>query len=178
MIAQFEGFEINPVHGGDAWKICNFCVANADRLKRFFPKTLEQNLTPTLSQIFVEIKVKQFENKEEFLFTLKETDTRNLAGLIYLKELNWDSMQGEYAYCVGYTYKGNGLITKAINALNNYALNTLHLKTIQIIAHKSNKASINVALNNDFTWVKTIKQGFTPNGEEPLDMELYELYNT
>ena len=89
MIAQFDGFEISPVHLGDAWKICDFCITNTDRLKRYFPKTLEQNLNPTLSQYFVEKKVKEFENKEEFLFTLKQSETRKLAGLIYLKELKW-----------------------------------------------------------------------------------------
>lgn len=178
MIALFEGFEISPVHGGDAWKICNFIVANTDRLKRFFPKTLEQNLTPSLSQSFVEKKVKQFESKDEFLFTIKESETQNLIGLIYLKELNWDIRQGEYAYCIGYTHKGKGIITKAINVLNEYALNNLNLNTIQIIAHKENQGSVNVALNNGFIWQKTLKKGFTPIGEEPLDMELYELHKT
>ena len=178
MTLRFDGFEISPVHEGDAWKICNFIVVNTDRLKRYFPKTLEQNLTPTLSQIFVEKKVKQFQNKEEFLFTLKESETRALAGLIYLKELNWETKQGEYAYCVGYTYKGHGLITKAIKTLNEFVLNNLKLETLQIIANKDNQPSINVALNNGFTWQKTLKKGFTPVGEDPLDMELYEFYKS
>ena len=176
MTAQFDGFEINPIHEGDAWKICTFIVANTDRLKRYFPKTLEQNLTPTLSQIFVEKKVKQFQNREEFLFMLKASETRALAGLIYLKELNWKTKQGEYAYCIGYPFKGNGLITKAIKVLNEYALNVLQLETLQIIANKDNHSSIDVALNNGFKWQKTLLNGFTPPGESPLDMELFELY--
>lgn len=176
MTAQFDGFEINPVHEGDAWKICNFIIANTDRLKRYFPKTLEQNLTPTLSKIFVEKKVKQFQNREEFLFTLKESETRALAGLIYLKELNWETKQGEYAYCIGYPFKGKGLITKTIKVLNEYALNVLQLDILQIIANKDNQSSIDVALNNGFKWQKTLLNGFTPPGESPLDMELYELY--
>ena len=176
MTAQFDGFEINPVHEGDAWKICNFIIANTDRLKRYFPKTLEQNLTPTLSKIFVEKKVKQFQNREEFLFTLKESETRALAGLIYLKELNWETKQGEYAYCIGYPFKGKGLITKTIKVLNEYVLNVLQLEILQIIANKDNQSSIDVALNNGFKWQKTLLNGFTPPGESPLDMELFELY--
>ena len=176
MTAQFDGFEINPVHEGDAWKICNFIIANTDRLKRYFPKTLEQNLTPTLSQIFVEKKVKQFQNREEFLFTLKESETRALAGLIYLKELNWETKQGEYAYCIGYPFKGKGLITKTIKVLNEYVLNVLQLEILQIIANKDNQSSIDIALNNGFKWQKTLLNGFTPPGESPLDMELFELY--
>lgn len=177
MIA-FDGFQINPVHSGDAWKICDFCIANSNRLKRFFPKTLGQNLNPTLSQLFVDKKVKQFRNKEEFLFTLKYSETRKIVGLIYIKELNWDNKQGEYAYCIDYNLKGKGLMSEVIAELNQYAFNELGLETLQIITHKDNIASINVAKNNNFEWQRTIVNGFTPSGEHPVDMELYELYKS
>lgn len=176
MVAKFNDFEINPIHNGDAWKVCDLCVANADRLKRYFPKTLEQNLNPTLSQLFVEKMAKQFEEKETFLFTLKHSETRELAGLIYIKELDWKIKQGEFAYCIGYTFEGQGLMSKAIDKLSQHAFNNLELETLQIIAHKDNFSSVKVALNNDFKWQRTLKNEFTPIVEQPLDMELYELY--
>lgn len=178
MTLRFNDFEISAVHEGDAWRICDFCVANSDRLKRYFPKTLEQNLNPTLSQLFVDKKVKQFRNNEEFLFTLKHSENRKLVGLIYIKELNWDNKQGEYAYCIDYTQKGKELMSKAISELNRIAFNELGLETIQIIVHKDNLSSIKVARNNNFEWQKTLKNEFTPIGENPLDMELYELYKS
>ncbi len=176
MIAQFDGFEITPIHEGDAWKICDLCVANSDRFKRYFPKTLEQNLNPTLSQLFVDTNVKHFQNKAVFLFTLKHSETRELAGLIYIKELDWDKKQGELAYCIGYTFEGQGLISKAVNTLSTYAFSDLGLETLQIISNKDNLGSVKVATNNNFEWQKTLKNEFTPTGEDPLDMELYELY--
>ncbi|WP_298755266.1 GNAT family protein [uncultured Psychroserpens sp.] len=176
MIAQFDGFEINPIHEGDAWKICDLMVANADRFKRYFPKTLEQNLNPTLSQFFVQKKTKQFQEKEEFLFTLKHSETRQLAGLVYIKELDWNKKQGEFAYCIGYPFKGQKLISKSISALSVYAFETLQLNTMQIIVNKDNISSVKVAEHNGFKWIKTLKNAFTPTGEQPLDMELYELY--
>lgn len=176
MVAQFDGFEINPIHGGDAWKICDLCVANSDRFKRYFPKTLEQNLNPTLSQLFVDTNVKHFQNRTVFLFTLKHSETRELAGLIYIKELDWDKKQGEFAYCIGYTFEGQSLISKAVNALSTYAFNDLGLETLQIISNKDNLGSVKVAVNNNFEWQKTLINEFTPAGEQPLDMELYELY--
>ena len=175
MIATFDGFEINAVHGGDAWKICNLIVTNEERFKRFFPKTLSQNLTPTLSQLFVEKKLKQFENKEEFLFTLKQFETRELAGLIYIKELDWTKKQGEFAYCIHYKFEGKSLIRKAIRELSKYAFEMLGIHTLQVITHKDNVPSVKVALANNFKWVKTLKKSFAPPGEEALDMELYEL---
>ncbi len=176
MTLTFENFEINPVHVGDAWKICDFCIANTDRLKRYFPKTLEQNLNPTLSQIFVEKKIKRFQSKEEFLFTIKESETRKLVGLVYLKEIDWRKKQGEFAYAIDYNFKGEGLISKGISILSQHALSNMGLETIQIIVHKDNVPSVNVALQNNFAWQKTLKQGYTPPGENSLDMELYELY--
>ena len=151
MVAEFDAFEINPIHGGDAWKICDLMVANADRFKIYFPGTLAQNLNPTLSQLFVETKLKQFEERDEFLFTLKHSETRELAGLIYIKELDWKKKQGEFAYCIGYTFEGQGLTSKAIKALSEYAFKILELKALQIIANKDNIPSIKVALNNGFT---------------------------
>lgn len=176
MILKFDDFEINAVHNGDAWKLCNFMIVNTDRLKRYFPGTLAQNLNPTLSQLFVEEKLKKIQNKEEFLFTIKHSETRELAGVIYIKELDWDKKQGEFAYCISYTFKGQGLTSKAIKELSKYAFNDLGLETLQIIAHKDNLPSVNVALNTKFTWQKTLKNEFTPTGEQPLDMELYELH--
>ena len=178
MVMQFDTFEINPVHEGDAWKICDLMVANADRFKRYFPKTLEQNLNPTLSQLFVEKMVKQFKNKEVFLFTLKHSETRELAGLIYIKELDWDKKQGEYAYCIGYTFEGQGLTSNAVKVLSKYAFENLGIETLQIIVHKDNLPSVSVAAKNNFEWQKTLIGSYTPPGEEPLNMELYELYKS
>ncbi|MEM5563469.1 GNAT family protein [Psychroserpens sp. AS72] len=176
MVAQFDGFEINPIHERDAWKICDLMVANADRFKRYFPGTLAENLNPTLSQLFVEKKVKAFNVKQEFLFTLKHSETRELAGLIYIKEVDLEKKQGEFAYCIGYTFEGQGITSKAIEKLSQYAFETLGIDTLQIIAHKNNIPSNKVALNNGFEWQKTLVNEFTPIGEAPLDMELYELY--
>jgi len=176
MIAQFDGFEINPIHEGDAWKICDFTIANTDRLKRFFPRTLEQNLNPTLSQIYVENRMKAFQHKELFVFTLKQLETRKLVGLIIIKEIDWTIKQGEFAYAIDYNCNGKGVMSKAIKKLSAYAFETLELERLQIISHKDNLPSVKVALNTGFEWQKTLINGFTPNGEQPLDMELYELY--
>jgi ribosomal-protein-alanine N-acetyltransferase len=176
MIGQIDNFEISAVQKSDAWKLCDFIVANADRLKLFFPKTLEQNLNPPLSQYFVKKKIAQFNNKEEFLFTLKHSKTKKIAGLIYIKELDWEKKQGEFAYCIGYPFERQRLTSKAIKELSNHAFKVLELETLQIVVHKTNIASLKVAENNCFKWIKTLKKEFTPTNEAPIDMELYELY--
>lgn len=176
MIAKLNTIEINPIHENDAWKLCDFALSNTDRLKRYFPKTLEQNLNPTLSKIYVENSLKAFENNELFIFTLKDSETQKITGLVIIKELNWSTNQGEFAYAIDCNYKGQGLMSKSIHKLSKHAFEVLGLERLQIIAHKDNLPSVNVAINNGFKWQKTLQNEFTPTGEIPLDMELYELY--
>lgn len=177
MLLNFDTFSLQPIAKEDYWNLCDFVVANEDRFKTFFPLTLAQNLTPELSKVFAEKKAKAFKDKEEFLFTIKVKGEQHLVGLVYIKELDWKINQGEFAYCIGYQYEGKGIITRAIKKLSHYAFETLDLKTLQIISHKSNVASIKVALNCNFTWKKTLIKSYTPPNSEPLDMELYELYS-
>lgn len=175
MIATFADYIIEPIHEKYAWRICDLMVANSDRMKRYFPKTLEQNLNPDLSHIFVEEKVRQFNHNEEFLFVLKERENRKVVGLVYIKELDWEASQAEIAYCIGYQYEGKGWMTEAVELISTYALDDLALKKLRIIAHKSNLGSIKVAEKCGYLWKRTLKKEHTPPGEEALDMELYEL---
>lgn len=175
MFIEFETYDLDAIHEKYAWRICDFCTINEERLQRFFPKTLEQNLTPDLSNYFVERKVKAFEAKEEFLFVLKEKEQHSLIGLVYLKNLDWKKKQGELAYCIGYQVEGKGYMSQTVKAISNWALEDLELKTLQIIAHKSNIASIRVAQKCGYIWKKVLAEAHTPPGEAPLDMELYEL---
>lgn len=175
MIATFKKYTIETIHEKYTWRICDLMVANSDRLKRYFPRTLEQNLNPELSKIFVADKVRQFERKEEFLFVLKEKENHKVIGLVYIKELDWKTGHAELAYCIGYQYEGKGWMTETVKTLSTYAFDTLGLKTLQIIVHKTNLGSINVAEKCGYLWVRTLKREHTPPGEEPLDMELYEL---
>jgi len=175
-IAHFEKFSIEPIHEKYAWRICDFTTVNAKRLQRYFPKTLAQNLTPTLSQIFVERKVREYHKNEEFLFILKDNQNRTVIGLVYVKELEWKKKQAEIAYCIGYQYEGKGITTTAIETISQYAIRHLRLETLQIVVHKTNKGSVRIAEKCGYTWQKTLPNEHTPPNEAPLDMELYELY--
>lgn len=175
MIPSLENLYIEPIHEKYAWRICDFCTVNADRLKRFFPKTLEQNLTPDLSTYFVETKVKEFNAKEEFLFVLKEKENHTVVGLVYIKELDWEKKQGELAYAICYQVEGKGYMTESVKAISNWAFTEHQFKTLQIISHKTNTGSIRVAEKSGFTWQKVLVAEHTPPGEMPLNMELYEL---
>lgn len=171
-----EIIRVSKISKEDAWSLCDFVIANEDRLSDSFPLTREQNLTPELSEIFVTLKEKQFLAREEYLFTLRSKESNRIIGLIYIKKLDWTKKQGEFAYAIDYNYEGKGIISMVIKELSAFAFQELELEILQIIAHKTNIGSCKVAENNDFQWIKTLSNEFTPRRKKPLDMELYELY--
>ena len=173
MIVAFDHYIISEITAQDASGIHELMYNNKERFKRYFPKTLEENITFEKAAVFSKQKEKAFKNKEEFLFVLKNVN--KVIGLIYIKELDWNKKQGEFAYCIGSGYEGKGLTSKAVKKLSSLAFAELDLEVLQIIVHKENIASVKVAENCGFVWQKTLLKAFTPPDEGPLDMELYEL---
>ncbi|MFY0629215.1 MAG: GNAT family N-acetyltransferase [Flavobacteriaceae bacterium] len=171
-----KSIHVFKITKNDAWPVCDFVTTNEDRLLDFFPGTREQNLTPDLSKRFTSLKEKQFDAREEFLFTLREEKSSKVIGLVYIKELDWKKKQGEFAYAIDYNWEGKGITSNVVAELSKYAFEDLELEILQIIAHKSNIASRKVGMKNGFQWIKTLPKAFTPRGKEPMDMELYELY--
>lgn len=174
---DFDNYSISPIQEKDAWRLCDFVVSNSERLKAYFPQTLQQNLTPTLAELFVSKKAKEFLNRTEYLFTIKENTNRTIAGLVYVKELHKIKHQGELAYCVGYQYEGKGIVSRTIQKIIPWCFNEAALNTLQIIVHDSNLASKRIAEKNKFVWKKTLPKEHTTGSGEHLDMELYELHN-
>jgi len=173
-----KNFIIDKIFIEDAEGIHRLMVSNAERFKRFFPKTLEENLTRELAALFAATKVEEFTTKKEFLYTIKESKTNQVVGLVYIKELDWEKKQGEFAYCIDSNYEGKGLTSEIVKELSRYAFANLGLKTLQIIVHKSNIGSVKVAEKCGYIWQKVLLKAYTPPNEVPLDMELYELYRS
>jgi ribosomal-protein-alanine N-acetyltransferase len=178
MKVSFDNYSIAPIQQKDAWRLCNFVVANENYLKDDFPKTLRENLTPTLAELFVAKKEKQFLKKEECLFTIKENTNRSIIGLVYVKELHKQPNQGELAYCIGYQYSGKGIMTKTVKEMMTWSFNQARLDRLQIIVHESNKASVRIAEKCGFSFITILQKEHRRSNGEVVDMLLYELSKT
>ncbi len=166
---------VSQITLSDADGLCTLMTSNASRFLRFFPKTLNQNRTVEDSKKFILKKRQQQQAKEEYTFFLKEPLTHKIMGLLIIKEINWMTKQGELAFCIDQHFEGKGFMTLAVQYISEFAIQKLELRTLQIIAHKSNFGSIRVAEKCNYIWHSTLKDAFAPPNEKALDMELYEL---
>lgn len=175
MEISFDNYSISPVQAKDAWRICDFVVANEKRLADFFPQTLKENLTPTLAELFVQKKEKQFANKHEFLFVVKENTNRIIIGLVYVKELGKKEGQAEIAYCISYQYENKGLMSKIAHEIAKWAFSNEEIDVLQAIIHETNLASRKVAEKNNFKFITVLEKEHQMADGSIADMQLYEL---
>jgi ribosomal-protein-alanine N-acetyltransferase len=167
-------FTLESLTIADAPGLHELMVSNKNIYKRFLPITLAQNKTIEASVKYILDKNDKRNSKTEYIFGIKSRANNTLVGLLILKNLNWGHKRGELAYCIDEIYQGRGWTTKAIVKITSFALNDLGLKTLRIIVHKENRASMRVAEKCGFLWKKTLLKSYTPTNEESLDMELYE----
>ena len=174
---NIENYLLDKLHPTDSNQLYQFMVDNKERLKLFFPVTLEMNSSLEKTEIYISIKNKEIDEKTNFTLAIRDKSNQQIAGLIIIKKIDWKIKQAEFAYCIGSELEGKGLTSFAVKKMLNFAFEDLGLKIIQIIAHKTNLGSVKVAKNNGFIWQRTLQNEFTPTDGAPLDMELYELYN-
>jgi ribosomal-protein-alanine N-acetyltransferase len=172
---HFDSFYINFLKNEDAQSLSEMMMSNSERFKRYFPITLSKNISLEASRKYIIDKEVECQLKSEFTFSIKESKTNQIVGIIIIKEINWETKQGEFAYCIDSNYENKGWMSKAINAVSKYAFEILGLEKLQIIVHKDNIGSSKVAQKCNFIWQKTLLKEYTPPNEMALDMELYEL---
>lgn len=175
MIYSSEHITISHLKPEDALHLNKLLVSNTESLKHYLPKTIAANKTLESTKSYITRKLEAMDTNSEYIFTIKDYKSNNIAGLVILKNLDWNKKKGEFAYCIGKKFEGQGWMSEAVKASSHYAIEKLGLKTLQIVAHKTNLGSVKVAENSGYKWVETLPEEFTPENEAPLDMELFEL---
>jgi ribosomal-protein-alanine N-acetyltransferase len=174
---KLDSFHIDYLKTIDANQLFTFLTDNNERLKKYFPVTISCNSTLEKTVEYIGIKNKEIQEKTNFTCAIRNIETNQICGLVIIKKIDWNKKQGELAYCIGSEFESKGLTSFAVSEMSKFAMEELKLKTLQIIAHKSNIGSCKVAMKNGFIWQRTLLNEFTPINELPLNMELYELSN-
>ena len=170
-----DTFYITELELEDAFSVHQLMVNNKMHFRAYLPVTLSQNLSLSASEDYIILKKKENKASAALTFALKEKETKEVCGLIILKNIDTVKKQGEFAFGLGKEYCGRGWMSQAVKVFSLYAHNELLLKKLQIITHKTNIGSSKVAKKNGYIWQRSLKNEYTPPKQGSLDMELYEL---
>jgi len=167
-------FSIVVLDLADAESLNAMLLKNTRRFQRYFPKTLEQNQNLEMTTEYILKKKSLMGSSKEYTFGLKYKQSNEIIGLVIIKNINREIDDAEVAYCVDVDFEGKGIVTKAVNEICQFSIEEINLKSLFILAHKTNMPSVRVAEKIGFVWSETEFESYTPANEiEPIDMEKF-----
>ena len=167
-------FSIVVLDLADAESLNAMLLRNTERFQRYFPKTLEQNLNLEMTKDYILKKKLMFDTDKEYAMGIKDKISDGIVGLVILKNVDREIADAEVAYCLDVDFGGKGLMTKSVNKICAFVKDKGNLKSLFILAHKTNAPSVRVAEKTGFVWSETQVRSYTPvNETEPIDMEKF-----
>ncbi len=100
-----------------------------------------------------------------------QTDDQNFAGVISLKDINWESGVCEIGYLIAEEYQGQGIASQSVRLILQRAFDS-GIKKIKATTSAKNTASYRVLQKNGFTLEGYLKNEFLVKGQ-PHDVYLW-----
>jgi ribosomal-protein-serine acetyltransferase len=97
-----------------------------------------------------------------------------LAGIVSLHELAWEDRKASFGYWLGEAFQGQGLVTKACEALIRYSFNELQLNRLDIQCATDNVRSRKVAERLGFKQEGVLREAWWSGGRF-VDLVVYGL---
>lgn len=94
-------------------------------------------------------------------------------GIIELRDINFTDKKADLGYWLAKQCWGKGYMTQAVEAIIEYAFDTLKLGVLHAGVFEGNDASVKVLTKNNFQYAGTLHNNFIKDGV-PHHVQLYE----
>lgn len=145
--------------------------SDRDHLRPFLD-FVDASVDYTSQESYFKMKLEGIAKQTDALFLIAIND--QLIGCTDFHGIDLTSKQAEIGYWIHSTYKNQGIISKVVKKLCDYAFINLNLNRLTIVADVENISSNKVALKSGFTFVGTQKEERVMY-DEYRDMNYYYL---
>jgi ribosomal-protein-serine acetyltransferase len=173
MNIHFDDFNIVDFDTKQSLPFFHLIDKNRVRLEDFFTGTVSKtkNFADTIDYCSViEQKVK---DKSYFPFIIISKAENKFIGLIDVKNIDWNVPKTEIGYFIDSNYEGKGIITKSLDYVIDYLVQTYQFKKLLCRVNSKNQGSINVAIKNKFQLEGTIRNDYRTSKNEIVDLNYY-----
>jgi ribosomal-protein-serine acetyltransferase len=122
----------------DAPEIFDLVDENRAFLRQWLP-WLDGNTTLSDSESFIQFTLNSFQENQNVNFSIHYKN--QIVGTVGQHEINWTNKHTTLGYWLGEKFNGKGILTRSLEAVINYSLNTLELNLVTLAAAVENKKS-------------------------------------
>lgn len=162
--------ELKQLAQSDSADIFNTIDSEREYLRKFLPFV---EFTKKLSDTekFVDSVINAPNDKFEYIFAIRKQN--KFIGLIGFKESDRLNKKTEIGYWLSEKHQKQGIITKSVKKLCDFAFNKQGINRIQIKCAVENKASINIPIRLGFKFEGIERQGELLTGNIFYDLMVY-----
>lgn len=160
MNERFDNYSVRLINAGDAEEYYNFIDKNRERIETYFPVTAKVNSSISGTRAHIAERMKQAEEKKFLLFVIRDKVKNEFAGIIFLKDIDWNIPKAEVGFFTSEKYEGKGIISKSLNLLMNFSFDEFGINKLFMRIAPDNFRSKAVAERNGFTLEGTLRKDF------------------
>lgn len=158
----------------DTPQIQKIIEKNRDRLKRYFPKTVDAVKDRDSAKLFVEQKIQQAFNRELFYFVIIFCESE-IIGNVTIKHIDWTVPKCELSYFIDKEYEGRGYTSTVMQSIVKHCFEELKIEKLYLRIAPENMASKKIAQKNGFTKEGFMRREYRTGEGALIDIEYYGL---
>ncbi len=120
---------------------------------------------------FVDSVINAGEDRFEYIFAIRKSN--EFVGIIGFKDTDKQNKKSEIGYWLSEKYQKQGIVTKSVDKLCDFAFNKLQINRIQIKCAVENTSSKNIPKRLGFRFEGIERQGELLTGDFYTDLEIY-----
>jgi ribosomal-protein-serine acetyltransferase len=161
---------LNQVEASDSFEIFNTINSQREYLVRWLPfVAFTKEISDT--ERFVDSVINASDDKFEYIFTIRKKG--EFVGLIGFKDTDKPNRKTEIGYWLSEKFQKQGIITKSVEKLCDFAFSTQGMNRIQIKCATENTSSKNIPIRLGFKFEGIEREGELLRDNHFTDLEIY-----
>jgi RimJ/RimL family protein N-acetyltransferase len=161
------------VAGGDGTALFHLIDTNRARLEDFFAGTVAVTRTLADTEKHVVNMLARAEARTYFAFALVDTRTDHMVGFVDIKNIDWNIPKAELGAYMDAAHQGQGLASKALEAITRYGFDVLKFDKLLIRTHAGNTGARRVIMKNGYELEGTVRKDYRTTAGVVVDLLYY-----
>ncbi len=167
---HFPPHALRPIAAGDGPALFRLIDTNRSRLEDFFAGTVAVTRTLEETKTHVVNMLARAEAGTYFAFALVEMDTDRMLGFVDIKNIDRNIPKAELGAFMDAAHEGQGLASKALDAITRYGFDVLNMDKLLIRTHESNIGARRVITKNGYDLEGTVRKDYRTTAGVVVDL--------
>jgi len=172
---SFDNYILRPVKRGDTEAFLELVNNNRERVTPYFPGIVTHCDSPATLQKHIEERIAGAGEGKYIPLVIKDTAAQKLAGVIQVKDIDYNALKRELGAFVDERYARKGVMLAALEQVIDYSFNEQGLNKLFLRTAQDNTAARKLAEKAGFELEGTFKSDFRTTEGQFIDLVYYGL---